>query len=194
MHNKSSIHQTSLLAMQTFLSVKQNKIISIDRIHDKVLNDNVKKNRLKLTPIIKTVLLCARQNIPLREHRDDSKYYETVDTGNFQALLNLRIDSSDEILKEHFDTTPKNATYRSKSTQNDIISCCAEVINSNIISEIRSSKKFAIIADEVTDCSSKEQMPIVMLDTLIKKISSKRDFYSLSIVIQVQLGKPWLIR
>ena len=36
MHNKSSIHQTSLLIMQTFLSVKQNKIISIDGIHDKV--------------------------------------------------------------------------------------------------------------------------------------------------------------
>ena len=73
MHNTSSIRQTSLLTMQTFLSVKQKKIISIDRIHDKVLNDNIKKNRLKQTPIIKTVLLCARQNILLREHRDDSK-------------------------------------------------------------------------------------------------------------------------
>ena len=156
MHNKSSIHQTSLLTMQTFLSVKRNKIISIERIHDKVLNDNIKKNRLKLTAIIKTVLLCARQNIPLRGHRDDSKYYETVDTGNFQALLNFRIDSGDEILKEHFDKAPKNATYRSKSTHNDIISCCAEVVNNNIISEIRSSKHFAIIADEVTDCSNKE--------------------------------------
>ena len=107
MHSKSSSHQTALLTMQTFLCVKENKILSVDRIHTKVLNDKIFKNRLKLIPIIKTVLLCARQNIPLRGHRDDSKHYEALDSGNFQALLNFRVDSGDEILKEHFSTAPQ---------------------------------------------------------------------------------------
>jgi len=40
-----------------------------------VLNDNLRKqitdNRERLKPIIKTLILCSKQNIPLRGHRDD---------------------------------------------------------------------------------------------------------------------------
>ena len=60
MHSKSSTHQTALLTMQTFFHVKENKMLSVDRIHTKVPNDKIFKNRLKLIPIITTVLLCAR--------------------------------------------------------------------------------------------------------------------------------------
>ena len=102
MYSKSSNHQTALLTMQTFLRVKENKILSVDRIHTKVLNDKIFKKRLKLIPITITVLLYARQYIPLLGHRDDSKQYEALDSGNFQALLNFRADSGDEIAKEHF--------------------------------------------------------------------------------------------
>ena len=129
MHSKSSTHQTALLTMQTFLHVKENKMLSVDRIHTKVLNDKIFKNRLKLIPIIKAVLPCARRNIPLCGHRDDSKHYEALDSGNFQALLNVRVDSGDESLKEHFSTAPNNATYRSKTTQNEIVSCYADIVN-----------------------------------------------------------------
>ena len=87
------------------------------------------KNRLKLIPISKTVLLRARQNIPLCGHRDDSKHYEALDSGNFQVLHNFRVDSDDESLKEYFSTAPKNATYRSKSPQNEIVSCYADIVN-----------------------------------------------------------------
>ena len=84
-----------------------------------------------------------------------------MDSGNFHALLNFRVDSGDEILKEHFPAAPKNATYISESTQNEIISCCADIVNKQIMSEIKHSKYFSILADEVADCSNKEQMPIV---------------------------------
>ena len=40
MHMKSGRHQTASLTMQTFLGVKQNKIVSIDRIYNKAVNDN----------------------------------------------------------------------------------------------------------------------------------------------------------
>ena len=162
MHSKSSTHQTAVLTMQTFLFGKENKILSVDRIHTKVLKDKIFKNRLKVIPIIKTVLLCVKHNIPLRGHRDDSKHYEALDSGNFQALLSFRVNSGDESLKEHFSTAPKNATYRSKSTQNEIISCCADIVNRKIMSEIKHSKYFPILADEVPDCSNREQMPIVL--------------------------------
>ena len=66
--------------------------------------------------------------MPFCGHRDDSKYYEMIDTGSIQTFPNFRVESGDAILKEHFDTSPTNATYRSKSTQDDI-SCCAGVVN-----------------------------------------------------------------
>ena len=57
---------------------------------------------------------------------------------------------------------PRNATYRSKTTKDELIICCAEVITKQIINEIKESKYFSILADEVTDCSNKEQMPLVI--------------------------------
>ena len=162
MHSKSDIHKTSMATMQSFLNVKQNKIKSIETIQNKIIDDKITQNRMKLAFLIKIALLLARRNVPFRGHRDDSKYYDKENSGNFQALIYFRIDSGDTVLKEHFDTTPKNATYRSKTIQNEIISCAAEVMNNKIIAEIKKSKFFSILSDEVTDCSNKEQMPLVI--------------------------------
>ena len=56
--------------------------------------------------------------------------------GNFQTLLNFRIESGDEILKEHFETAPKNATYSSKTIQNEMIFCFGKYIRQAIVDEI----------------------------------------------------------
>ena len=73
-------------------------------------------------------LFFATENIPFCCHRDNSKYFEMIDTGSFQTLLNFTVESDGVIFKEHFDTSPTNAIYWSKSTQDDI-SCCAGVMN-----------------------------------------------------------------
>ena len=159
---KSEIHKTALLTMQSFLAVMENEIQPINHIQNKLLQDNIAKNRKKLASIVETIILHGRRNFALRGHRDDSKYYDTADCGNFQAMLNFRIDSGDTVLKEHFEKAPKNATYRSKTVQNEIISCCADVINESIVREIREAKFYSILADEVRDCSNKEQMPLII--------------------------------
>ena len=41
MHGKSSTHQTALLTMQTFLCVKENKLLSVHRIHNKLPSDTI---------------------------------------------------------------------------------------------------------------------------------------------------------
>ncbi|CAF4586495.1 unnamed protein product, partial [Didymodactylos carnosus] len=42
----------------------------------------------------------------------------------FRALLRYRVDAGDEMLKEHLISAPQNATYISKTTQNELINCC----------------------------------------------------------------------
>ena len=159
---KSVVHKTSVLTMQTFLTVKENKIKPINIIQDKILQDTISANREKLMSIVKIVVLLGQHNISFRRHRHDSKYYDTKDCCNFQALLDFRIDSGDVVLKRHFEDAPRNATFRSKTTQIELISCCANVINEQILNKVKEAKYFSILADEVKDCSNKEQMPLVL--------------------------------
>ena len=56
----------------------------------------------------------------------------------------------------------RNATYRSKTIQNEIIDCCGDVITEQIVEEIKESKFFSIMADEAQGCANKEQMPLVI--------------------------------
>lgn len=81
----------------------------INVILNNQISNQVLENRKKLIPIIETVLLCARQNIYLRGHRDDGKHLddETNNPGNFQELLKFKIDSGDEVLKSHFENCSK---------------------------------------------------------------------------------------
>ena len=98
------------------------------------------ENRSKLSSIVKTVIFCGQQNTSLRGHRDDSRYVTESESslGNFQALLQFRIDAGDKVLEEHFKITGKNCTYRSKTTQNELIEVCGDYIRNNILlNEIR---------------------------------------------------------
>ena len=63
--------------------------------------------------------MCGKQNIALRGHRDDDKCRSNP--GNFKALLKFRVESGYLILKEHFKSCPKNATFSSKTIQNELI-------------------------------------------------------------------------
>ena len=73
--------------------------------------------------------------LPLRGHRDDSKYHPDVGNysegsiGNLVELLNFRVRAGDTVLEEHLKNCPKNASYISKNTQNTLIKCCGQVIS-----------------------------------------------------------------
>ena len=120
-----------------------------------------------MTSIVDTVVLCGRTGCALRGHRDDSQYYppigeySKVGVGNFIEFLNFAVRRGDSSLKKHLTSSPKNATYISKNSQNEIISCFGKVITSEIISSIKAAKFFTIIADECSDSSGKEQLSYV---------------------------------
>ena len=72
-----------------------------------------------------------------------------------------RIDAGDNNLAEHFSKANKNATYRSKTTQNALISLAGDQIFSSILIKAKEgSKLFSIQADELQDLSNREQMTI----------------------------------
>ena len=86
----------------------------------------VKSNKAKLKSILKTIIFCGRQMIPLRGHREQPGV--NINPGNFRALLDFRVDSGDTVLANHFKTGAQNSQYTSPQIQNDLISCTGEGI------------------------------------------------------------------
>lgn len=121
----------------------------------------ITKNRQILTSIIKCIELCGRQGLALRGHRDDSTSVDLIQ-GNFNALLNLRVDSGDVVLKEHLETAAKNAIYISKTAQNEILYCMKTHIQDQITQQVKTSIFYGMEADEVKDSSNWEQLGLVL--------------------------------
>lgn len=94
--------------------------------------------------------------------------------------MKFRIDSGDDVLKNHLQNCPKNASFISKTTQNDLIDCCASVILHKIVNAIKESKYFSILVDETSDISTSEQLVLCIRYVFHNK--EQEDFLKLVIV------------
>jgi hypothetical protein len=181
-HECAQYHKCSVARADAFLANKSKNDNIVKHI-DSSARSQALVSRARLVPIVKTVLFCARANLPFRGHRDDGALITTapdsnVDTpfalhesdantfkndGVFRALLRFRMDAGDSILGEHFKNAAKNATYISKTVQNELIKICGDIIRDKILSRIKGRQfpVFSIMADETTDVSTTEQMSII---------------------------------
>lgn len=163
LHASRKYHMNAVQAGQDFLLNYSKPHLDISNQLCSQRMEQVVENRKRLHPIIETVLLCGRQNISLRGHRDDGKLTveePLANDGNFRALLRYRISAGDEILSKHLETTSCKATYISKSTQNELIECCKEEIQNVILSRAKRAGFYAIIFDETTDAAHIEQLSL----------------------------------
>ena len=130
----------------------------------------IQRNRKKLEPIIETAIFCAQNSTAFRGHRDDGDLgkKETQhaaiagEQGIFRALLSFRVKSGDTNLKEHLETAGKNATFISKTIQNDIIESLGCYIQNRIFERVAKAKYFSILCDETTDVSTQQQLSICL--------------------------------
>ena len=116
--------------------------------------------------LIKCLQFCGRQEIGLQGHRDDDTHH-ILNKGNFKALIQFRIDVGDKVLENHliFSNCSRNATYTSKTSQNDLLLCMKEFIQNVIVNEIKNQNigpYFGIQCDEVRDSSNWEQLGLVV--------------------------------
>lgn len=144
----------------------EQKSTPIDVQLDSLRRKKIQENREKLRPIVDAIILCGRQNIAFRGHRDDSKYLDCddVNAGNFLEILKYGSKCANIPLQEFLHKGPRNATYRSKTTQNQLIEICGELVTSKIVAEVKLAKLFSILvlADEATDCANIEQMSLAV--------------------------------
>ena len=86
-----------------------------------------------------------------------------INRGNFVAILQL-MAKGNSVLQKHLSCAKRNATYTSKTIQNDLIHIYATQIKEKITGELRSQNlPFTIIADECTDRHSNQEILSVCL-------------------------------
>ena len=81
-------------------------------------------------------------------------------TTNFTDLIKLQVENGDELLKKHVDDCSGNATYLSKISIAEFIECISYYIEERVLSSLKASPFYSIMADESTDVSSKEELSI----------------------------------
>lgn len=180
-HQNTEYHKTCLLR------ASQLQNISCIKKHDSVdiqvnvgLKKQIEENRSRMIPIIETVVLCGRQGIALRGHRDSGPInLEEVplqNDGNFRSLLRFKAKSGDTELENHLKFSSQNAMYTSPQIQNEIIEACNNIILNTLVKKVNNAKCFTVLADETTDISGIEQLSLCVryIDESSEKI--REDF------------------
>ena len=80
-----------------------------------------------------------------------------------QNVWVIGFGGDDTELGNHLETCSKNASYISKTFQNELIYCCGKFIKDALIKDIKESKFLSILADEASDCSNQEQLFFVLI-------------------------------
>ena len=158
---KCDTHNTAVLAQDNFVRVMRREAVPVNEQLDRLLRQQIETNRNILSSLFKTVILCGRNNIALRGHRDDGPTTSNS-KGNFKSLLHFRVNSGDETLQQHLSNAPRNATYTSKTVQNEMITTIGRYILDKLSAEVKESKYFSILADEAADISNKENLSVVL--------------------------------
>lgn len=164
-HQKNNYHLTAVSKVDGFLSVFNKKQNNIAVQLDNNLKIEIEQNRLILHPIIETIILCGRQGLALRGHKDSGHFqpgelYSTENDGNFRAFLRYRVSGGDLILKNHLQNCKKNAMYTSPEFQNEIIDTIYHIIINKLVCKINQSKCYTVLADETCDISGVEQFSL----------------------------------
>lgn len=149
-HHELPYHRDSISRAKMALDALEKPEISLRYLINKQNTEAYDKNIHILKSVTKAIILCGKQAIPLRGHKDDSTSTDS-NKGNFLAVLNLMAEG-DSVLKEHLDYGKKNAKYTSKTVQNELIVIIGNYIRSQIAKSLSEADAvFSIIADEVTD-------------------------------------------
>jgi len=176
-HAKLGYHLTAMARMQEYLTRYAHPATAIDVASNRKVQQNMENNVNVLESLFKIVLLCGKQGIALRGHRDDKiNWFEQDEDdcnhGNFNEIVRFRAET-DETLRKHLQNAPRNAKYTSKTIQNDMIQVIGKHIRKSILNEVQKAKYYSVIADEVADIGNKEQLSISIrynLDNCVKEV------------------------
>lgn len=108
--------------------------------------------RVITTIIIRTLaqvlLVCAKQNLALRGHREHN---ELKNRGNFREILAL-VANHDPVVNEKVQDGPRNAVYTSPEIQKVLLEIMGNAVRDKICRAVREVSLISLLADETKRC------------------------------------------
>ena len=158
-HQVGDLHKTCTVQAEHFVDIRSGKSQSIVRQVSAMSKQIVERNRHVLTQIIDVLILLGRQNIAIRGH--------TEDKSNFNAILQSK---NDPIVTDHLRNSPE--------IQNEILSLCSDEIINKIVSDCKKAGVFSVMADECSDCSTREQLSVCVrfVENIARKHCVREEF------------------
>ena len=114
--------------------------------------------KIRLTYTLRCIKFLLHQGLAFRGH-DESE--ESSNRGNFIELLKFLAANSEEVNKYVLNNAPGNCSLTSPKIQAQVIQCCAIETRKKIIEEL-GDEPYAILADESSDISHKEQLALCL--------------------------------
>ena len=148
---QGSVHHKNVNSAEDFIRIREGEKPDICMSMSKGHKETVTRNRRILECIIDALVFCGKQNIAIRGH--------DTDDGNFEALLNMRAKDN-ALLADHLENCDPRAKYTSPEIQNELIDIIGSQIREPLVQKCNNAPCFAFIADEATDCSTREQVSI----------------------------------
>ena len=134
-HASKEYHRNAMTKMEEFLVRYRNPSQGINTLLDNEAKQIMEANQKVIEALLKIVILCGKQGIALRDHRDDGGEDDSCSNeGNFVQLIRFRVET-DTILADHLSKSPKNARYTSKTIQNELVGVVSDSIRTDIIQE-----------------------------------------------------------
>ena len=93
-------------------------------------------------------------------HQNINPKLDIAGVGNFVHIINCALRDGNKDFENHLKTCSRRETYLSATTQIDLPKCCYQVITKVLLKEVNPSKIFALILDEASDISNKEQFSL----------------------------------
>jgi hypothetical protein len=117
-HSKLNFHIGSAVFAEGFVAVLKSKQDNIFSKLDDARKAQANENRMRLKPVVETIVFCGRQQLVLRGTNDHGplrpeKKEPALNDGNFRALLRMRMRCGDDELKKHVEKSVGNGMYLS---------------------------------------------------------------------------------
>ena len=124
-HAKLHYHLTATSQMSDFLAWYENPSLTITTILDNESQEIMDSNQKVAESSLKIVMLCGKQGLYLRGHRDNIlRWNDQDDTssneGNFVELVWFQAETN-LLLAQHLAKAPQNSQYTLKTIQNDMV-------------------------------------------------------------------------
>ena len=103
--------------------------------------------------------------IPLRAHRDDYQYHPEIGEPatyarvvNYVELSTFAVRQDNKYLEDYLKNCSSRETYISRTTHNNLLNCCYDLMTKAIINIVKQANVFSILCDEASDSSNKKQL------------------------------------